>query len=126
MTRADLLALADRVETEEPSAVLLALIAAKLGWVQRADAFWLAPNGGLYNTLPDWLRSLDAAASLAPSGAYVSVEKNSASSWECCITLPTGRFLVSSDVEAWGRAPTEPQARTAAALRARAQEGSHD
>ena len=113
-TRADLLRLADRVEREEASVELDGCVAAAINE---------AP--GITGRLWRYTSSLDAAASLVPEGALVSVDQH-ASDWEYCVTLLTGRFLISADEEWYGIAPTEPRARAAAALRARAQEISDE
>jgi hypothetical protein len=66
MTRGEMLALADRVEREEPSRRMYLDIAQAAGWKQRKDGAWERPDGGLHYKLPDWLRSLDAAVTLVP------------------------------------------------------------
>lgn len=120
-TRADLLALADRVEREEPSRELDARIAKAIGWTQNdprdADdwAGWTDPARPGRIFIPrHWTSSLDAAASLCPAG------------WKLCdvwvIEYVVVRLLNAARTYAVGMADDEPRARTAAALRARAQE----
>lgn len=115
MTRADLEELAKRVEREEPSRELDADVlraaghqavyrGAIMGWEYR-------PNGvGVWRSMPSPTSSLDAAASLMPEGWVTFIEGN-----RCTLARP-------DYPKARGDAPTESRARTAAALRATAQE----
>lgn len=106
MTRADLLALADRVEREEPSEWLDGDIRTAVGYAP--GQAWEA-----------YTASLDAAASLVPEGWVVyDIMQSINEPWY--VSLWSKDPSVIGLVE--GNAPDEPRARTAAALRARAQE----
>ena len=98
--QAQLLALADRCEREEPSRKLDVSI---------SDALGYAHDG----SLPFYTTSLDAAVTLVPEGFIWRVSGSS-----------EGRFFASLHPAArdavTGQAKTEPMARCAAALRARA------
>lgn len=109
--------LSHRIETEEPSKALCEDIARALGW-KKCPAFldhgWYDPDG--YKRLPpNWLTSIDAAAALMPDG------------WSVNLYQANGRWSVQAGQADWiaerwvtvqAEAPTEPRARTAAALRA--------
>ena len=105
-TRADLLALADRVEREEPSVELDGYIAVAINE---------AP--GITGRLWRYTTSLDAAASLAKYNWTIALDHFGGENvWRVSIYTITGDLMTVT------HAPTEPRARTAAALRARAQE----
>lgn len=120
MTRDDLLKLAERVEREEPSRELAEAIARRLGWERDyTDNFWISGPGtgrGLHIELPFWLTSLDAAASLVKGWRVLEVRQR-LDGWWVCVLQNQHRTKVET-----GMAPTEPRARTAAALRAIAME----
>jgi hypothetical protein len=117
MTRAELLALAARVETEEPSRELQIAVLAAFGWETLGDdsevfARRNSVDHWQWSIAPDPLHSLDAAASL--TGMH-----------------PWAIRYIDGAAVAWVRG--EPgsnaipaAALTAAALRARALDGSHD
>jgi hypothetical protein len=120
MTRANLLALAARVEREEPSRELQIAVLAAFGWETLGDdsevfARHNSVNHWQWAIAPDPLRSLDAAASLCPAGWRV---------WTMDEHIDGGfRVVLAKDQKmARGVAPDEKRARTAAALRARAME----
>ena len=105
MTPADLLALAERVEREEPSAELAVAVMRATNWTSEGNP----------------LRSLDAVVRLVPAGWIVTdstqyVTENGGTRWHHSLWSEQhdNERMVSGD------APTEPRARTAAALRARA------
>jgi len=134
MTAADLRALARRVCEEQPSRELHKDIARALGmapsptvtsgygWREDDSGWWCetgedmrAPRETIYP--PRWLHSLDAAASLIPAGWGGSMDWGNAGvkGYMALAVRDTGErqsFTVF--------APTEPQARVAAALLARA------
>lgn len=100
-----LLALADEVERQEPSYVLEYDI---------GDA--LTPDG--LPTPRPYMTSIDAAASAMPAGWRIWVLDQTDTGVAVTLHCPSaGGFLVVS-----AEAPTEPRARTAAALRAMAAE----
>jgi hypothetical protein len=116
--------LADRVEREPPSRELQEAIATALGWECGADGqsvFWRDPATDAWQMgLPEWLTSIDAAASMMPEGWRVAslFMWPDPKEWRCT--------MIRSGESECGIAPTEPQARVAAALRARAAEGGGD
>ena len=103
MTRAELLALATRVETEEPTFELN---------LEIHNA--VVPPGELPQIVEPYLLSIDAAASLCPKEWYVDLISADGKAVECALRNDAER-------RAWAEARTEPQARTAAALRAMAE-----
>jgi hypothetical protein len=107
MTSAELLALAARVETEEPSEKLDFDI---------LDA--ITPRGTSWKYRP-YTTSLDAAASLMPSTVQEVTVRNYPTGTVVRATTASGAPVYS---EVLRGKPAEPQARTAAALRAKAQE----
>lgn len=124
MTPEQYRALASRVETEDPSDGLGDDIARALGWVRHRMAdgiWWSTPDGNMRRHRPLWLHRLDAASGLMPKG------------WEITIIQRGSRMECYADPVGWEHpkgpqsvesiaAPTEPRARVAAALRARAAE----
>lgn len=130
MTRAELLALAQRVETEEPSRELVGEVAHAFGWQNVRltpsytgyDYVGDAPDGSSCGCwIPNWLHSLDAAASLMPPGwRVVEMRQRLDGFWVCVFQNQYRTEIVT------GKAPTEPEARTAAALRAIAQEAKDE
>jgi hypothetical protein len=120
MTRAEeLLALADRVEKEEPSIALNEAVALSVGWRLCTDLgvhLWMPPDAAPCQAIPpNWLHSLAAAASLMPEGWWI----------EELTGRPDGSvylLAVTEFTHAEGEAPDEKRARTAAALRAIASE----
>lgn len=111
MTTDNLLALALRVEREEPSD--------ELHWcIQEAvHPEWRRTTAEPYTT------SLDAAASLMPPGWVVNDVNQSIHGFWYIRLWPADPSAIGMSE---GNAPTEPRARTAAALRARAQEARDD
>ena len=102
MTPAALRALASCVETEEPSEELRAAVLSAFG----SEAEWL--------TAPNPLRSVDDAKAFQPAGWSICVFSTH-DLWACemlkvGVKYSDGAFAVT--------APTEPRARTAAALHA--------
>jgi hypothetical protein len=112
---AALIALADRIETEEPSSNLARDMARALGYTETPDG-WRLGNAPPLRVLPPWLDSLDASASLMPPGWTV-----------CRMTADVGQLVIVGLCRGQlplilleGRAKTEPRARASAAFRARA------
>ena len=107
MKAADLEALAQRVEREESSVDLDIAVLDALTGTEYEPPYY-----------QPFTSSLDAAASLMPPGWYVSgLEDAYDDSWVSCLLCKK-----STGMSAQGTAPTEPRARTAAALRAMAME----
>jgi hypothetical protein len=125
MTRAELLALADRVETEEPSEELRRAVLVACGWVDRDDEYdnWSTPGGGVWPA-PHPLRSLDAAASLMPPTVQEVTVRNYPTGTYVRATTKDGTPIYSEMLAKGG--PCEAQARTAAALRAIAMEAKDE
>jgi hypothetical protein len=119
MSTISLSELATRVEVELPTYELLEGIASGLGWKQgpgRSSKLW-RDSKDFTCKLPPWLSSIDAAASLMPEGWFPSISELPGGRWEVLLERKDGaRILVES--------LSEPQARTAAALRAREAEVS--
>lgn len=109
MTPAALRALASRVETEEPSEELHAAVLTAFG----SEAEWM--------TAPNPLRSVDDAKGFQPDAWRVWMIDQQKDEWYCGLYCPPAK-----DAHAESTAPTEPRARTAAALRALAWEREHD
>lgn len=118
MTPAELRALAKRVCEEQPSRELDAEIAETLGFPKQicigdgliTEQRWVPWNLKHYTT------SLDAAASLMPEGwrVYAIVDFGPDGPWVCEVQRDSKPMRVNAE------APTEPAARVAAALLARA------
>lgn len=117
-TRADLLALADRVEREEPGFAMNKEILRVLGFTWRGMAYWSADDKNMWTKPIDFTTSLDAAASLVPITALEVTVRNYQTGTYVRITTQAGGPVYSEMLSRGG--PCEPQARTAAALRARA------
>lgn len=115
MTPADLRALASRVETEEPSDALNEDVARALGWKHYDRSWWIPPELDTdVDHLSDFLTDLTAAASAMPEGwRFVKITCHNG-----ICTVDARRPSPWLDVIS--HAPTEPRARVAAALRARA------
>ena len=124
-TADELNALADRCEREEVSRPLDAAIWEISGQINEGHcAAWCKQDGRSDLTrkryvaawAPKFCTSLDAAVSLVPEPGAWELESQG---W-ACVTLLTGRFLVSDDIECRAIAKTPALALCAAALRARA------
>ena len=116
-------ALAARVQTEEPTEALRDAVLIACGWTHHYRDMWITTSGDLAaSPIPNPLTSLDAAAALMPEGLFVSFENTRAGDWRAAVHRPiigTDDFDLVTQVHA----PTEPQARTSAALEAMAAEG---
>ncbi len=115
-----LLALADRCERDFGHVMLNIAIAKAIGWysVQFGSVVWRDPHHHDHVTVPDFTTSLDSAVTLVPEGWVVS---------DLCQTYETARDwhvalwqIGAVESQVYGDAKTEPMARCAAALRARA------
>lgn len=133
MTRAELLALAKRVETEEPSRKLQIAVLHAFGWRAEWNSgfasqydIWLSPAGGRVPAvrLPDPLHSLDAAVALVNTvrcrWSIRTGDRCNAEVYDHEALFPQARFKVT------GNAAHPAAALTAAALRAFAQEAGDD
>lgn len=117
--RNELLALADRIEREEPSQDLdYAILTAAKGrpLYPLGTAIYGAPIP------PRYTASLDAAASLVPKGWKTSRVMADMDGHIQVILERPNPPTIHSVVSIWAYAPDEPRARAAAALRAIAQE----
>lgn len=121
MTPTELNALACRVETETPSEDLCIAVLTAFGWTLDGDWWTRTTPAGTdrvsYVSLPNPLQRLDDAAALMPEGWRVQMidQNRDRNRWFCALdTLNDDNYPTVV-----GYAPTEPQARTAAALRAR-------
>jgi len=113
MTRAELEALAERVEREEPNDDLNWAVG-QTRQVVPGEPRWL-----------DYTTSLDAAVTLVPVGWIVSdLCQAGGANPETCQWFV--QMWTAPDEYVNSRAKTEAQARTAAALRARAQEAGDE
>ena len=123
--RAHLRALAARVRTEEPSDALRDAVLIALGWDRITNppyTWWRTQDRFWGQNPPNPLTSLDAAAQAMPEGLFVACEHTRANDWLAAVHRPiigTDDFDLVTQVYA----PTEPQARTSAALEAMAAEG---
>lgn len=120
---AALRALAARVETEEPTPELNLEVGEAFGWRRGPAATpvstWaISPTGDWRNGFPDFLTDLTAAASAMPVEWEVVVIQR-ALTWDA-IADSRGREPGTTPQSVEATAPTEPRARVAAALRARA------
>lgn len=102
MTKLDLLTLANRVETEHPTPELTALVLTAIG--SEAEP----------GNAPDPLTSIDDAARLVPEGWILFMVIQTGGG----ISATLGPLHLPDHDGSFGMAPTEPRARTAAALRA--------
>jgi len=126
MTRAELEALAVRVETEEPSVDLNEAILLACGWTNCDDGTgnWLMADGFHKWEYPCPTASLDAAVPLVPDGWFVDVYYSARfNEWSALLEHGETHKRVVSRVAG---EDAEPRARTAAALRARAQEAGDE
>lgn len=114
-----LLDLAERVEREEPSRELDAAVALAVGWSWHPKpyaGFMSDPKRPrMLKRAPRFTKSIDAAETLPRRGVWMFVSKYP--DVVCVDAIDT-----QGQVVATSRAPDEPRARTAAALRALAQE----
>ena len=121
--RAHLRALAARVRTEEPSDALRDAVLIAMEWITDGrGVWWRAPGFFATRKPPNPLTSIDAAAQAMPEGLFVAFEHTPAHDWLAAVHRPiigTDDFDLVTQVYA----PTEPQARTSAALEAMAAEG---
>ena len=120
MTRAELLALAERVERAEWADLDLdRAVVEAIGWRFPNEGFATTPDGRvvLRSHVPRYTSSLDAAASLVPDGW----------DWER-YRSPTGMAMMvfRDGIGCHGHAATPALALTAAALRALAQEAGDE
>jgi len=117
--RAHLRALAERVRTEEPSEELRDAALLAMGWTrQSAPTSWVLrdPKGIPKIFPPNPLTSRDAAAKVMRKGWIVDRIAQRRDAWWVTLWKMEYGFVEAS-------APTEPRARTAAALLAMAAEG---
>lgn len=128
MTRAELLALAERVEKAQgadrglDAAVFLACGPHAIPW-RHAEGGNLY-SGGLGTTAPAYTASLDAAASLVPEGCSWGIVSDFFHSGKPAAKVGKSRSEASENP--WHSAATPALALTAAALRARAEEASDE
>lgn len=108
--------LARRVETEEPSEELRDAVNAFNGWQKSPDGFrWIKGGEGRnWATMPDPLHVRDDAAEMMPPRWCVVIHELPNNGWT---VAGFGVFIPKYRVDA--KAPTEPRARTAAAIRAK-------
>lgn len=138
MTRADLQALAARVEQAQgPDRALDSGIAQAVGWVERDDGYgmnsgWFPPHDV---SAPAWFEqrgrhaygfdvlpftaSLDAALTLVPEGWRLIALGCDGEHWHCVLANQENDTVAGDAID-------EPRARTAAALRALAEGGSDE
>lgn len=112
-----LIALARRIEHEEPSAELCEAIGRALGWEQSitGNGMWWRSPDRKWGFLPDWLGSLDAAVSLIPE----PFSKNWSMVWRNGGSCRVELCIPSHEIQSLAR--TQPAAICAAALRAKAE-----
>lgn len=126
-TRADLIALAARVEQAQgPDRELDAEIARAIGWKESLSGRWWKPPGGDdWNfVLPPFTASLDAALTLVPEGWIFAVHSGDDRGPPVAYCVPNmGRLPWPHWVDDINAA-TPALALTAAALRARAEDGN--
>lgn len=114
-----LLALAERVKTEHQTYGLLNQVLTAFGWQEHTPhAVWLCPQGLItpIRDRPNPLTSRDAAAGAMPEGWRIGHMAQDEDSFY------VEAYREEPDNFASAEAPTEPRARTAAALRAMAAE----
>jgi len=120
--RAHLRALAARVRTEEPSDELRDAVLIALGWNSPAAGFeyWFRPDRSPCHIfrLPNPLTSIDAAAGAMPEGWRIWQITQSGIDVAAALYHPD---RATHPIRSTG--PTEPRARTSAALEAKATEG---
>lgn len=124
--RTHLRALAARVRTEEPSDALRDAVLIAMEWITDGRGVWwryVSPDGTLRPSPPNPLTSIDAAAALMPEGWILTIETPSGMG---CTVDGAWDYGDEPDPEdclsIYAEAPTEPRARTAAALLAMAAE----
>ena len=121
--RAHLRALAQRVRTEEPTEALRDAVLIAMEWITDGrDVWWRAPGFFATRKPPNPLTSIDAAAQAMPEGLFVAFEHTRANDWLATVHRP----IIGTDdcdLVTQVHAPTEPRARTSAALEAMAAEG---
>lgn len=120
MTRAELLALAERVETGETGYELSDACWVAAGW-RNDGRYWYSPTDGLVCAviMPDLSASIDAQAELPAQVVHVIWRGTVDGKYEA-----TALATPDADGERWsgtGCASTEPAARLAAILRAMAE-----
>lgn len=114
MTPDEYRALAARVETEAPSLELQEAIAETMVWTRAEQIHrWFDPHRNTICSLDPWLTSIDAAAAPMPEGWDWSVEYRPRQNVYLAIARRPGDYRESLST-------TEPQARTALALRCKA------
>ena len=115
-------ALAARCCAGETTDELRDAVAIALGWVTDGvfwswgDGAWRSPDGAICARQPNPLTDLNASASAMPAGWAVNIIRQSAGEWFVGLWRPWQG--PSKKIWAQGIAPTEPLARTAAALMA--------
>lgn len=108
--------IASRIETDEPSDYLRDVINAFMGWDWSAQERSLWRRGDetrTWATMPDPLHRRDDAAEMMPSGWRLTISQFEGAGWVVTAYRDRGRVSV------YAQAPTEPRARTAAAIRAK-------
>lgn len=121
MTPAEYRALAARVETEKPSDALIEDVARAFKWFRHdmSDGIWWStPDRRLRRHRPHWLYRIDDAAAEMPDGWEITLVQRGAHME--CHADPRGWEHGTGPQSVEATAPTEPRARVAAALRARA------
>ncbi len=126
---ATLRALAKRVETEEPIQELQEATARALGYVEM-NGLWTRERGlnlpaeAFVPHPPKWLTSIDAAAGLMSMRWSILAMSERGGRWVVTIEIHAADYgrVHWSIRRITVQAPTEPQARTAAALRVMAAE----
>jgi len=108
--------LARRVETEEPSEELRDAVLVWFGWEtpKTKFEFWSRPDGSPCHIrwLPNPLTNRDASAEIMPPGFKTNLDELT-DGWFVFVYSQEGKGTVTAE------APTEPRARTAAAIRAK-------
>lgn len=121
MTKAEIIALAERVERAEgPDRWLDSDIALSQGWHQLPGDNWIGPHAEI--VVPDYTASLDAAMTLVPSGFLWTMDSWDGSRWSAGIWRDR-RWLVHTSEKRTSKTPA--LALTSASLRAIA-EGMED
>lgn len=107
--------LARRVETEEPSEELRDAVNAFMGWESAGDG-WLWRRGNesrTWSSMPDPYHRLHDAATMMPAEWSLTIYEIAPAGW--AVTA----YHKPKHVSVYAQAPTEPRARTAAAIRAK-------